>query len=260
MGYAVPVLAQGVSVSPTRLFFTGSPGERVVQVVRVENPSTQKMVFKLALKDFVRDSLGEKVYSDASSNPGSNAKWVQLLSNTVELAPGEKKEIPVYLLIPTDKKLSQQGVSRSMLFLSQLNEQQDAQGRPAGRSVGIHVKLEIGIHVYYTPDHCTKRDLEFISFDDRGSVANGKDTLRRFAIVVKNQGDVSTDAAVRLELTDKQSGQEMPIPEKRITLLPGARQIVYMDLPVLKGHFLAIAMLDTGDQNDLKVAEKDLTY
>jgi hypothetical protein len=259
-GLVMPASGQGISVSPSRFFFTGNPGDRVSQVLRVENPSDQRTVFKVSLKDFERDSLGEKVYSEASDNPGSNAKWVEMLPDIIELGPREKKEIMIHLQIPYTKALSQQGVSRSMLFLSQINEQPAVQGQSGGRNLGIQVKLEIGIHIYYTPAHCTRRSLEFLAFEDRGPIQSGKDTLRRFAISIKNDGDVSTDASVRLELTDKATGAEMPIPEKRITMLPGARQIVYMDLPALKGHYLAIAMLDTGDQNDLKVAEKDVIY
>jgi hypothetical protein len=91
-------------------------------------------------------------------------------------------------------------------------------------------------------------------------VVSGKDTLRRYAVRVRNSGEISADATVRLELTDKSTGREVAVPEKKITLLPGTEQIVYLDLPIRSGRYLAVAFLDTGDQNDLKVAEKDIAY
>lgn len=251
--------AQGISVSPSRFFFTGSAGTRVTQSLSLANPSKHRVTFRLLLKDFYRDSLGEKIYSDPGTTPGSNASWVDGLPSTVELAPGEKKDLPVYLSIPADSS-SQKAVSRSMLFLSQVGNTDTIVGPHGGRNMGIQVRLEVGIHIYYTPSADNRRSLEFLAFDDRGRIPVGKDTVRRYALRVHNGGDVSADATVRLELTDKSTGREIPIPEKKITLLPDTEQIVYLDLPILRGQYLAVAFLDTGDQNDLKVAEKDIVY
>ncbi|MBS1662892.1 MAG: hypothetical protein JST68_17740, partial [Bacteroidetes bacterium] len=75
-------------------------------------------------------------------------------------------------------------------------------------------------------------------------------------------GEVSTDVTFRVELTEKSTGKEVGVPEKMLTLLPGTEQVVYIDLPLgmPPGRYLAVAFLDTGDQNDLKVAEKDIVY
>ncbi len=224
------------------------------------NPSKKYITYRLYLKDFYRDSLGEKIYLDPGTMPGSNAGWVGGLPATIDLAPDETKDIPVYLNIPADTAISQRGVTRSMLFLSQIGNADTTAARRGNRNMGIQIRLELAIHIYYTPVGATRRNLEFMSFDERGLVLSGKDTLRRYAVRVANSGEVSTDATLRVELTRKTDGKEIAVPEKRISLLPGTEQVVYVDLPVVRGRYLAVAFLDTGDQNDLKVAQKDIVY
>lgn len=218
------------------------------------------MAYRVYLRDFYRDSLGEKIYSDPGTTSGSNAGWVEGLPSRIDLAPGEKRDIPVYLVIPSDSMVSQRTVSRSMLFLSQMNNSDTLTMQKGGRKMGIQIRLEMGIHIYYTPAHCVRRNLEFRTFENRGVIFSGKDSVIRCAICVRNSGDISSDATLRLELTDKATGREIPVPEKKLTLLPDTEQIAYFDLPLTHGRYLAVAFLDTGDQNDLKVAEKDIVY
>ncbi|MBS1660409.1 MAG: hypothetical protein JST68_05095, partial [Bacteroidetes bacterium] len=180
LGGTVRTAAQGISVSPARLFFAGGAGERVSQILTMANPTGKALRFKLVMRDFSRDSLGEKVYADAGSMPGSNAGWVDGLPDVVELGPGEKRDLPVYLRIPADSTVSQRGVSRSILFLSQTAGFDSTTAGIGGRKVGILVRLEVGVQIYYTPGWSSRRSLEFLAFDERGRV----DTVRRWAVRV----------------------------------------------------------------------------
>src|ERR1700743_1225352 len=123
------VSAQGISVSPSRLLFSGDAGQRVTQALTVSNPSSHEVSFRVFLRDFYRDSLGEKIYLPPSSSPGSDAAWVDGLPDLIDLPAGGKQEISVHLNIPADTVMSQRGVKRCMIFLSQVPAADTATGQ-----------------------------------------------------------------------------------------------------------------------------------
>ncbi len=81
-------------------------------------------------------------------------------------------------------------------------------------------------------------------------------------IHVKNTGQINKDAYVRFELTNTETGEEIPIKAVAIAMLPSSDQWVQIDLPekLAAGRYLAVAILDAGSQYDLKIAEKEITY
>lgn len=80
-------------------------------------------------------------------------------------------------------------------------------------------------------------------------------------VKVKNTGQINKDAYVRFELTNIETGEEIPVKSIAVAMLPEAEQWIQLDLPAtLKGRYLAVAILDAGAQYDLKIAEKEITY
>ncbi|MBB5636571.1 hypothetical protein HDF26_001940 [Pedobacter cryoconitis] len=258
--YLAPVLlnpaqGQGFSISPSRIFFTGNPGETVSQTITFGNTSGGVLSFTTRKQDWERDSLGTKVYYDSNTKPLSNAGWITLSSNDVSVQPGENKQVIISLNIPADAKK----LTSSMLFFTQVREQEAQQKSTA--KIGINVLMEVGIQVYYVPRGLSPGELEFLSFDDHGLYENGKNKYRRLALKIHNKGSLNKDAFIRFELTNKETGEEIKIKPEVLAMLPDATQWVMVDLPFdLKGKFLAVALLDAGSSYDLKVAEKEIIY
>ena len=46
-----PIFAQGISMSPTRVFFTGNPGETVTETVILHNSSRNDYIFDINYKE-----------------------------------------------------------------------------------------------------------------------------------------------------------------------------------------------------------------
>lgn len=248
-------MGQGFSVSPSRLSFTGNPGETVAQTITLSNTSQSILNFNMHLQDFDRDTLGSKNYYDAGSRPSSNAKWLSLSSTSLKLQPGEIKKVNISMAIPTTAK----SISQSMIFFTQVKEQMAAGG--ALKSIGVSVLMEMGVQIYYTPTGLNAGELEFLAFEDRGMVGTGKDQVRKLMLKIHNKGDVNKDAFVRLELTNKETGEEHKVDPASIAMLPNASQWVTFNLPLrLSGKFLAVAILDAGTAYDLKIAEKEIIY
>jgi len=248
-------MGQGFSVSPSRLSFTGNPGETVAQTISLSNTSQSILTFSTRIQDFDRDSLGNKIYYDAGTRASSNSRWLTMSSTSVKLLPGETKKLNISMAIPAVSKTNTQ----SMIFFTQVKDPSSA--AVAGKSIGVSILMEMGVQVYYTPNGLNAGELEFLAFEDKGTVSNGKEQMRRLMVKIHNTGDINKDAFVRLELTNKETGEEHKIDPASIALLPDATQWVTFNLPVkLSGKFLVVAILDAGSAYDLKIAEKEIIY
>lgn len=255
--YMTPSHAQSISAYPSRIFFQAGPGQSEVQTIHITNEGTTPLLMDLQIKDWLRDSLGEKVYFPATTQPMSNAKWITLQPSQLQIAPGETKELTVRLTAPAEGAL----VTNSMLFITQINEQQPVFKKDAsGRTMGIVFRVEIGVHLYNTfPQVSPNKDLEFEAFQERG-VHN--DSTRQFALKILNKSQGICDAKLQLLLTNKITGKQYNLPEKAISMLPGADQIVSFDISskLPKGDYQLVAILDAGESSELKVAKKEISY
>jgi len=248
-------MGQGFSVSPSRLSFTGNPGETVAQTITLSNTSQTILTFSTRIQDFDRDSLGNKIYYDPGTRPSSNAKWLTMSSTSLRLLPGENKKLNISMAIPADSKK----ITQSMIFFTQVKEA--AATGSVVKSIGVSILMEMGVQVYFTPNGLNAGELEFLAFEDRGTVGTGKEQMRKLMIKIHNNGEINKDAFVRLELTNKETGEEHKIDPASIALLPNATQWVTFNLPIkLTGKFLAVALLDAGAAYDLKIAEKEIIY
>ena len=250
------VVGQGISVSPSRIFFEGQPGETVSQIITFGNSSANEFNFIPAIKDWERDSVGTKIYFPVGHLEQSNGSWLSLSENTVRLNPGETKEVTLTMTIP--EQAIAPLLTHSMVFFTQVNEQRAS---VQTGTIGLNVLLEVGIQVYHNSGALSSGELEFLAFEDMGNVRRGTDSVRRMPIKIKNHGDVNKDAYVRFELTNMETGEEIPLTSVAIAMLPKAEQWINLDLPAdLRGRYLAVAILDAGGQYDLKIAEKEVIY
>jgi P pilus assembly chaperone PapD len=254
------LLAQEISVSPARVFFKESGSEHVYsQRVLLQNSSAEPIIFKSSLSDWKRDSVGNKRYFPAGTLPLSNATWVEVQPNVVEIQPHAKQEVTVILHVPQSATKKPE-LTHSMLFLTQLNAHPSHAAVNGKTNIGVVVKLEFGIHIYYTPEVPEVKNLDFINVTEKELTADNR-KIHRVGVKVKNTGNVVTDGFLRFEVTEKSSGKELKFPEKPVSILPGDEQTVFLDMPAsLKGSYLIIALLDSGEQTNLKVAKKELLF
>lgn len=247
------LLAQGISMSPTRLFFTGNPGETVTQKVTIHNSSDKEYVFNLNYKDWVREEDGNKVYVDAGTTKTSNATWLSTVENSVTIPAGTKKEIVVTMQIPANAKAA---VTNSMLFFTQLPQQ--ANQTQVQNGIGIITLFEVGLHIFYTPPGNQIKSLEITNITE---VINENPANRKVAVSIQNDGNTVNDATVECELTNTDTGKEIKLPPISISMLPGTNQVVQFSLPEnISGNFLGVTIIKMAGSNDLRVGEKNFTF
>lgn len=246
--------AQGISVSPSRIFFKGEPGQTVTQVITFTNQSQTPFTFVNSVQDWNRDSIGTKVYFPLGTLEDSNGDWLSLSEPTIHLSAGQTKTVNLSIRIPEERSMEK--LTHSMVFFTQVKEQTQQQTN----GLGINVLLEVGVQVYHVPAGLPAGDLEFIAFEDQGAQEINGESAGRMAVNIENTGKINKDAYVRFELTNMETGEEIPIKAIPIAMLPESRQWVSFTMPNLKGRFLAVAILDAGSQYDLKIAEKEIEF
>lgn len=246
--------AQGVSMSPTRLFFTGNPGDIVSQTVVMHNNSESDYIFNINTKDWNREEDGVKVYFDPGVLKNTNSDWISTLQTNITLPGKSKQEVVVTMKIPADA--SKVELTNSMLFFTQIGKQKDELKLDKG--IGIIALFEFGLHIYYTPPTNTLISLDIMNIEAK---FNKMDESQSVSIRIFNDGNVVNDAAVELELTNADSGEEIKLLPINISMMPGTYQTITHKLPKnVKGKHLGVIIVKMAGTNDLRIGEKSFDF
>jgi len=186
--------------------------------------------------------------------PNSNAKGITLPGTNFQLNPKEKKSFTVSMVIP---KAGNSVSTNSMLFFTQTNAK--APNMEGNAGIGVKVSLELGVQLFYIPADAKKGELKFLAFEQQSTTVEQKQA-EQLAVKFENTGEIPKDGFIRFELTNKQTGEEIKLKPIPIAIMPLDHQWAYCALPyaLVPGEYLAVAILDAGGNNDLKVAEKDI--
>jgi hypothetical protein len=146
-----------------------------------------------------------------------------------------------------------------MLFFTQVEEESDQ--AESNLKLGIRVRMELGVHLFHYASDLPSGDLTFLNFEVHQGNQEDKnaDVTKSLAVKVKNIGGKSQDASLRFELTNLKTGEEIQLGSIPVVMFPSAEQWVFLPIKEkLAGKFLAIAIIDSGNLNDLKVAQKEI--
>ena len=248
------VFGQGISMSPTRAFFTGNPGETVTQTITLSNTSDKDYVFNINTKDWKREEDGNKVYSASGTLEHSNSNWISTLESNITLPAKSSTEILVAMEIPENASPSE--LTNSMLFFTQIGKQEDQAQQQMG--IGIIALFEFGLHVYYTPPKNDKKSLEITAIDE---IVAKEPSTHSVAVRILNDGNVVNDAIVELELTNTASGEDSKLSPINISMMPNTYQTITFTLPEnLKGSYMGVTIVKMAGTNDLRVGEKTFEF
>ncbi|GGW30213.1 hypothetical protein GCM10007383_14370 [Arenibacter certesii] len=240
-------------MSPTRLFFTGNPGETVTELVTLHNSSNKDYVLSVNYKDWKRELDGNKVYFESGTLKNSNASWLSTLENTVSVAAGATMEVLVAMQVPEEASTSE--VTNSMLFFTQLPTQED-KTTSSSTGLGIITLFEFGLHVYYTPAGNKLKSLEITNIEEIVDAAS-----KKAAISITNDGNVVNDATVEFELINTDTGEEIKLDPISISMMPDTHQVVEFILPEnLAGNYLGVTIIKMAGTSDMRVGEKNFSF
>ncbi|MCK7559101.1 DUF4832 domain-containing protein [Chitinophaga sedimenti] len=247
-----------VSVAPSRLFYSFPAGQSSTQDIRILNPGKSAMVFSITLADWQRDSLGDKHYFRPDSLHNSCAGWIELPYSSITLQAGEERNIPVKLLAPTDAGNT---VRNAMVFLTQAEDDESIRVQKKN-GASMVVRLEVGVHVYYTPPTLSKKSIDIINFRDGGWKKTGDSSKHMLEVVFKNTGELMAESHVKLELTNQATAEEIKLDAQPAPTMPGVTRVVQFGLPanLKKGNYLAVAIVDNGPEIPLRIGELEFDH
>lgn len=249
----------GFLAKPTKLYFDPAPASQQKQNITIRNTSGDPVVLECSLQDWKRDSIGNKVYSNAGTLPSSCGRYVKVTPEVLALQPGEEREVEVTLSAPPD---SIKQTLNAMLMLTQVNEKKAEKSKIV--QTQIVVRMQIGVHVYFEPSYLAQKDVDLQRlFFAKSGTASKEDLLaneRGLVSEIANTGQLVAEGKLRLELSNLQTQQVWKLDEKEFNSMPGDLLQIPFTLPsgLPKGAYNVLAMLDLGANLPLKIIEAQI--
>jgi len=253
LSFTVGVFAQaGITASPSRLYF--SPGNKTEQTIVVVNPSADKSLeVGISLNDWKYDSVGNNVIFASGELENSCAKYIKILPSAFfTLAPGESKNVSVSVSgVPEDPKAP---VRTAMLYLTQLNPG-DATNE---NGAAIKVTVRMGVKVYFTSKVNATPDLEITNF----AMLEEKNVKQGLRLSFDNTGQLWLNGTIRFDYLNKGTGKKYSAAPAEFYSLPGDQRIFDSNFPkeMDKGKYTVTAIVNYGQNDELKIAELDFDY
>ncbi len=240
----------GMQVSPVRLFFPEREGSTQTALIRVGNPSQQKIVMQLSCADWKRDTLGEKQYYKANSQNNSACPYLSFSPEFITLLPQQEGQVLATLKMPQG---NQNILRNAMIFLTQTNEQELA--AQSLQKSGFIIRIQLGVHAYIIPTALQKKSIQLTDISYLK-----KEDKRRLRVWIKNDGELPMESFLRLELMNTETDEEIRLEAVPFNSLPGEAYWVGADLPekLKPGKYLISAIADNGPDLSLQVVEIEM--
>jgi len=216
------------------------PGQTQNGNIIISNPTKERTQVKVYITDYRFDADGKTSYGDPSTNPRSNARWIDMGSEIITIEAQESYELNYFINVPQDSTLN--GTYWSMVMIQEVVEREGS-----GPESGLHMRTatRTGIQMITNINRETITDITII--DSRLRQTESQNFL---VCDIQNTGNtlVITDFQVELYNFDGNclgiySGEQRAVYPKMSTRL----QVELGD--VSPGKYKALIILDCGKNN-----------
>jgi hypothetical protein len=252
------LLAQNVSISPSRLYYKVPVGEYKVQEVTVTNSSTIYQSFTVSFGDFEPSgSLGKSQLMKQGESANSCSQWLSAEPSFFELAPGLSQKVKVLMQVPSSPEANKVKWAAMQVKLAKEKKGNEL-GDNNSIGLGITETFQFVVHIFQSPPTVTVKNAEIESFTE---VTTEKDTARMMMLRVKNSGEAILDCVSYLEYTNLSSGAEQRQKPIAYTLLPGtARELKFpISSGLPNGKYSLLGVVDYGSRENVQAAETEVT-
>jgi LysM repeat protein len=231
-------------LSQTWFIYNLAPGKSKEDSLTIKNNSDQQASVSLYAVDSTTNNMGEFALEEENASRDYIGKWIKLETNRLTLEPKEEKRVKFTISIPEDAAVGE--ISGGIIIQKDLTEAQK------NTKNGFVISTRIGIRVYETvPGKTTKA----ASLSDANIEYDKSNKAYLYTITVKNEGNVSLESAIRLNLRGTLPYQQSRTLEQNILVPPGKAQKVIFNLDKdMIGRFEADAELKYKDTDGTEKA------
>ena len=239
---------KGIFINPVTMDFNLTEGQTSTQKVVVTNNLDKRVLLRVYLNDWLRDTIGGHLYMEPGTYSYSCSKWLTLDKGLLDLGPGQTMEVTVKMHVP-DSANAVKTMKWSMLFLESVHEK--TLPKTQGVTTAVTSEMRFGIHIYQTPPSVTVRDIKMLSF---GALLNLKNTYR---IVCENTGETQLYCNSYIELVNIITGEKTTVKSTEFPMFPGQKKYFDFVIPATlpKGKYTITGVVDAGSDLPLEASQ-----
>lgn len=219
----------------------------LTQVVPVKNEETRAQQVRVTVGDWVRDSLGNNVFSEAGSVSQGCGKRLSVFPMTFQIAPGATELIRV--------SYTPEAVDDGCWAIIFIETVLPPQQRPDAQGSFLTLELRTGVKVYvHRSDAFPAAIVEAAEVGMRwrptqATVAGRRDSVhvREASVLLANTGTAHLRVKNTLEIRDAQARLLHTVTGSDAPMTPGSARWINLRMPTLAaGDYVAILLLDYG--------------
>lgn len=211
--------------------------------IELQNIGIDDKNVKLYLQDASNGANGNVNYTEPGTNPSSNANWIKISTNQLELKSGEKTEVMYEIKVP--ENITNPGSYSSILMIEPIEHFSPNKAENKGIQINSIIRYAIQLISDYDTQGL-KPNLNFESIN-----IENENTERTLNIMLANKGKIYTKAKIFLEIYEFENSTriEGEFESQLINLLPNITKMFTINISNLKkGKYKAIAFAN--DEND----------
>jgi hypothetical protein len=222
------------------------PGETYQGTITVRNTDDQRRCARLYQKDYLFFSDGTNVYGTAGEDARSNAEWISLSSNYVEVPARGSATVEYVAGVPRDESLT--GSYWSLIMIEELpgDEAGGLKNAPDEMQARVRQALRYGVQLV---THLGDTGERTVRFTDKALVQPG-DGTRTLQVDVENTGERCLRPHLWVELHDSSGSRLGRFESDMKRLYPGTSVRYSVDLSSApSGSYQALVVVDNGDEH-----------
>ncbi len=227
------------TVAPMRIEFQVDKNNSGNSSITVNNTGEKPVSVKIYVKDFKREPNGIESERDIGSIPRSCSNWISVSPKTMDLEPGERKNVKITIIVPENVE----GSYWSMIYVEQTSKPIPKKREGLGYSFEVGVKARWAIRVIENIPGVYEKSAEITNV----TVSDlEKDTLFILNTQIENFGKTIIKCNGWIEIRDEFGETIDKIEMNNFTVYPDGKRIIKTDIPtILKpGEYSALVVID----------------